>query len=100
MNRQELNKNVEESAMKAILADLENKDKTDSIMEGFIEVMEHQFTITDDEIDIIKNGLKLLHLVINRDDAFTQENYKNLVHNATAMIEEIIVLVENQCKEV
>ena len=96
MNRQDLNKNMEETAKKALLAELLNEDITDPIMEGFKEVMEHLYTITDDEIDIIKNGLKQLHLVINRDDAFTQENYKNLVNNATAMIEEIIDLIEKQ----
>lgn len=95
MNRAELDANVAKTAMKGLNILSRNSEMTDeyidTIYEGFQEVAGHLFTITDDEITIIREAVNMIK---KSDPIFVHHDNKDKFECAIEMINDILDLIE------
>lgn len=93
MNREALNKNIEETMQKSIIAMFSEGDPDDEILKGFMEVCDHLYTITDDELTILDQGLKML---VALDPLWVNKKEQNKFMDIIKMMQEVIDLLWNQ----
>ena len=93
MNREALDKNMQETMQKSIISMFMNGDPSDEILKGFNEVCDHLYTITDDELTILDQGLKML---VALDPLWINKKEQNKFMDIIKMMREIIDLL---CKE-
>lgn len=90
MNREDLDKNIEETMQKSIIAMFREGDPDDEILKGFLEVCDHLYTITDDELTILDQGIKMLVALSPVWINYKEENkFKNIIK----MMQEVIDLI-------
>lgn len=90
MNRDDLDKNIQETMQKSIIAMFREGDPTDEILKGFNEVCDHLYTITDDELTILDQGLKML---VALDPLWVNKKEQNKFMDIIKMMQEVIDLI-------
>jgi len=90
MNREDLNKNIDETMAKSIISMFMNGDPSDEILKGFNEVCDHLYTITDDELTILDQGLKML---VALDSLWVNKKEQNKFKEIIKMMQEVIDLI-------
>lgn len=90
MNREELDRNIQETTQKSIIATFREGDPDDEILKGFNEVCDHLYTITDDELTILDQGLKML---VALDPLWVNKKEQNKFMEIIKMMQEVIDLL-------
>ena len=90
MNRADLDKNIEETMQKSIIAMFREGDPDDEILKGFMEVCDHLYTITDDELTILDQGLKML---VALEPLWVNKKEQNKFMDIIKMMQEVIDLI-------
>ena len=90
MNREDLNKNIDETMAKSIISMFMKDDPIDEILKGFNEVCDHLYTITDDELTILDQGLKML---VALDPLWANKKEQNKFMDIIKMMQEVIDLI-------
>ena len=90
MNRADLDKNIKETTLKSIIAMFREGDPDDENLKGFMEVCDHLYTITDDELTILDQGLKML---VALDPLWVNEKEQNKFMEIIKMMQEVIDLI-------
>ena len=90
MNREALNKNIDVTMAKSIIAMFREGDPDDEILKGFMEVCDHLYTITDDELTILDQGLKML---VALDPLWVNKKEQNKFMEIVKMMQQIIDLI-------
>lgn len=90
MNREALNKNIDETMAKSIISMVIKNDPTDEILKGFNEVCDHLYTMTDDELTILDQGLKML---VALDPLWVNKKEQNKFMDIIKMMQEVIDLL-------
>ena len=90
MNREQLDRNIEETMQKSIISMFMKDDPTDEILKGFNEVCDHLYTITDDELTILDQGLKML---VALDPLYINKKEENKFNEIIKMMQEVIDLL-------
>lgn len=90
MNREDLDKNIQETAQKALLSKIYESSPEDEILKGFMEVCDHLYTITDDELTILDQGLKML---VALDPLWVNKKEQNKFKDIIKMMQEVIDLI-------
>lgn len=90
MDRNELDNNVEETLKKCVIKMFMDGDPTDDILKGFNEVADHLFNITDDELTVLDQGIKML---VALDPHWINKNEQNTYNEVLKMMQEIIDLI-------
>lgn len=90
MNREELDKQIQETAQKAMLSKIYESTPEDEIFKGFMEVCDHLYSITDDELTILDQGLKML---VALDPLWVNKKEHNKFNEIIKMMQEVIDLI-------
>ena len=90
MDRNDLNKNIEETMYKSIINMFMKQDPADDILKGFNEVADHLYTITDDELTVLDQGIKMLKAL---DPLWINKKEHNKFNEVLKMMQEIIDLI-------
>lgn len=90
MDRDALDKNMHETMQKSIISMFMNGDPSDEILKGFNEVCDHLYTITDDELTILDQGLKML---VALDPLWVNKKEQNKFMDIIKMMQEVIDLL-------
>lgn len=90
MDREALDKNMQETIEKSIISMFMNGDPSDEILKGFNEVCDHLYTITDDELTILDQGLKML---VALDPLWVNKKEQNKFMDIIKMMQEVIDLI-------
>ena len=90
MNREDLDRNMKETIQKSVIAKFMDGDPEDEILKGFMEVCDHLYTITDDELTILDQGLKMLVAI---EPLWVNKKEQNKFKDIIKMMQEVIDLI-------